>query len=102
MVAPAVLVGINALTYTVTDLLTAARPPITRRAAARAAAPRPVLLIAAGDRPDEGHAARHIQRGNAGVQVWKVPDTGHTRALFTHPDEWRQRVLGFLAAALPA
>jgi uncharacterized protein len=93
--------GINTVTYAVADLLTAARPPITLRAAAGAMAPRPVLLIAAGDRPDEGHAARHIQRGNPGVQVWEVARTGHTRALSTHPDEWQRRVTAFLAAAMP-
>jgi hypothetical protein len=34
------------------------------------------------------------------VQVWHVPDTGHTRALYTHPGEWERRVSAFLAAAL--
>ncbi|WP_203935256.1 alpha/beta hydrolase [Virgisporangium ochraceum] len=92
--------GIDALTYAVTDALTAAHPPVTLRAAARAMAPRPVLLVTAGDVPDEGHAARYIQRGNPGVRIWEVPDSGHTRALRTHPDEWRQRVSAFLAAAL--
>jgi dienelactone hydrolase len=94
--------GVNTLTYAVTDLLTAARPPITLRAAATAMAPRPVLLIAAGDRPDEGHAARHIQRGNPAVQVWEAAHTGHTRALHTHPDDWLRRVTAFLSAAMPA
>jgi hypothetical protein len=92
--------GVNALTYAVTDLLTAARPPVTLREAAAAMAPRPALLIAAGNVPDEGHAARHIGRGHPGVQVWEVPGTGHTRALGTHPREWEHRVSAFLAAAL--
>jgi uncharacterized protein len=91
---------IDWFTYAVTDLLTDAGPPISLRAAAVAAAPHPVLLIAGGSVPDEGPAARHIQRGNPAVQVWEVPDTGHTRALYTHPDEWEQRVIGFLHAAL--
>ncbi|MDY7089653.1 MAG: alpha/beta fold hydrolase [Actinomycetota bacterium] len=90
---------VNGLTTALTDLLTAAEPPIALRAAAAAAAPRPILLIAAGDRPDEVHAARHLQRAGAHVQVWQVPDTGHTRALHTHPGEWRQRVTAFLDAA---
>jgi dienelactone hydrolase len=91
---------IDALTYAVADLLTAADPPIALRAAAGAAAPRPVLLITAGDVPDEANAARHMQNGNRSVQVWQVPGTGHTKALSTHPGEWEQRVTAFLAAAL--
>jgi hypothetical protein len=27
-------------------------------------------------------------RGNANVQVWRVPGSGHTRALVTRPEEW--------------
>jgi uncharacterized protein len=92
--------GIDTLTYAAADLLTDAGPPIALRPAARAAAPRPVLLIAAGDVPDEAQAARYIQRGNPNVQVWQAPDTGHTEALSTHPREWEQRVTAFLAAAL--
>lgn len=42
--------------------LTDADPPIALRAAASAAAPRPTLLIAGGNVPDEAYAARHIQR----------------------------------------
>ncbi|HET6533912.1 MAG TPA: alpha/beta fold hydrolase [Actinoplanes sp.] len=94
--------GIDALTYTATDLLTATGPPITLRAAAGSAAPRPILLIAAGNVPTEAQAARHIQRGHSNVQVWQAPGAGHTRALSTHPGEWEQQVTEFLAAALPA
>jgi pimeloyl-ACP methyl ester carboxylesterase len=91
---------INALTYGVADLLTSADPPIALRSAARAAAPRPMLLITAGEVADEAYAARLIQNGNRNVQVWQVPGTGHTKALSTHPGEWEQNVTNFLAAAL--
>ena len=93
---------INGLTFAVTDVLTDASPPIALRAAAAVAAPRPVLLIAGGGIADEANAANYIQRGNANVQVWHVPGTGHTRALFTQPDEWQRRVTAFLDGALPA
>jgi uncharacterized protein len=91
---------VDALTTACTDRLTDTDPPITLRAAISAAAPRPVLLIAAGNTPDEAHAARYMQQGNANVEVWEVPNTGHTNALNTHPDEWEQRVITFLAGAL--
>jgi pimeloyl-ACP methyl ester carboxylesterase len=69
--------------------------------AARAAAPRPVLLIAAGGVPDEGHAAAHIQRhAPASVTVWVVPGAGHTQGLSVAPAEWERTVIGFLDGAL--
>jgi pimeloyl-ACP methyl ester carboxylesterase len=85
------------LTYCLADLFTAADPPITLGDAVRAAAPRPVLLIAGGSVADEPRAARSIQhRAPATVELWVVPETGHTNALHTHPDGWESRVVTFL------
>ena len=93
--------GLDWLTYGITDLLTAADQPPALRDAVAATAPRKVLLIAAGERADEGSAGRYIQTGAAGsVDLWIVPGTGHTDALRTHPREWEQRVTAFLATAL--
>lgn len=89
------------LTYRLADLFTAADPPITLGDAVRAAAPRPVLLIAGGSVADEPLAARSIQHHSpATVELWVVPETGHTNALHTHPDEWETRVAAFLEHAL--
>jgi dienelactone hydrolase len=93
--------GLDWLTYGITDLLTAADQPPALRDAVVAAAPRKVLLIAAGDRADEGSAGRYIQSAStSSVDLWIVPRTGHTDALRTHPREWEQRVTTFLATAL--
>ena len=93
--------GVDWLLYNTVDLLTEADQPIALRDAMRAAAPRPVLLIAAGDVADEGRASRYFQTGSPDtVQLWEVPETGHTHALETHPDEWESRVTDFLASAL--
>jgi hypothetical protein len=54
--------GLEWLQFTLTDLLTDASKPITLVDAVRATAPRPVLLIAAGGVPDEGHAAAYVFR----------------------------------------
>lgn len=92
---------LDRLTYGLTGLLTAADPPRTLRDAVAATAPRKVLLIAAGEVADEGNAGRYIQSAATGsVDLWIVPDTGHTDALRTHPREWEQRVTTFLATAL--
>jgi hypothetical protein len=67
----------------------------------RAAAPRPVLLIAAGNVGDEGDAAAYIQREARGnVTVWVVPGAEHTGGLSPAPEEWERRVIEFLDAAL--
>jgi hypothetical protein len=57
------------LTYAVADLLTDVHPPTALRTAAAAAYPGPILLIVAGNVPDELQAARHIQRGSANVTI---------------------------------
>jgi pimeloyl-ACP methyl ester carboxylesterase len=91
---------LDRLTFAATDLLTEARPPIALRDAV-AATRAPVLLIAAGDEPDEAHSARFVQEGSpATVEVWVVPGAGHTDGLATSPAAWERRVTGFLAEAL--
>jgi pimeloyl-ACP methyl ester carboxylesterase len=93
--------GIDWLTFALTDLLTEAGPPPTLRSAVADAAPRPVLLIAAGEVPEEAHAGRFIRAGApASVELWIVPGADHTGGLDTAPDEWRDRVIGFLDTAL--
>ena len=93
--------GIEWLTYNTADLLTYADPPIALHDAVAAASPRPVLLIAGGAMADEAKAGRYIQSGSPStVDLWVVPNTGHTAALDTQPQQWEQRVTTFLTAAL--
>jgi uncharacterized protein len=69
--------------------------------AIRAAAPRPVLIIAGGAVASEPVAARWFQAASpATVQVWVVPHAGHTQGLATAPRAWPAQVIGFLNAAL--
>jgi pimeloyl-ACP methyl ester carboxylesterase len=86
-----------------TDMLTDARPPVSLHDAVALAAPRRVLLIAAGDVPDEASAVAYIRSASPDtVEVWQVPHTGHTQGLRTHPQQWQRRVLSFLDQAMPA
>jgi pimeloyl-ACP methyl ester carboxylesterase len=97
----AVQESVERLLYSTTDLLTTADPPIALRDAVAVAAPRPVLLIAGGAVADEGRAARHIQAASPDtVELWIVPETGHTGTLGTHPEQWEQHVTAFLADSL--
>ncbi len=89
--------GVEWLQYSITDLLTAAHSPSSLRSAVRAAAPRPVLLIAGGSVPDEPWADRFIRSASpASVELWVVSDAGHTGGLHAHPVAWEHRVVGFL------
>jgi len=91
---------IDGVLYGLTDLLTSAGPPPDLRQAA-ATAGRPMLLITGGSVPDEANAASWIRAGSRDtVTTWEVPGAGHTDGLSTAPQEWRQRVTAFLAAAL--
>lgn len=92
---------LESLTSSLTDMLTSAPSPITLRAAVARAAPRPVLLIAAGSQHDEEPAGRYIRSGSPStVELWVVPGTGHTDALRTRPRAWEVRVTTFLDTAL--
>ena len=93
--------GVDWLTYSLADVLTAARPPISLRDAVAAAAPRPVLLIAAGRVADEAVADNAIEAGApSSVDVWVVPGATHTGGLHARPQEWNARVASFLDRAL--
>ena len=87
--------AVNRLTYSVTDLLTAASPPPPLRdVVAGLADDQRVLLVAASGEGDQAAWLAGAAPGH--VEVWDVPDVAHTRALDEHPQEWSSRVLGFL------
>jgi hypothetical protein len=90
--------GFDLVAYTATDLLTDALPPRSLRSSATAAAPRPMLLIAAAG---EIEAGRHIRAGSPDtVGLWELPHIGHTQGLTSHPRAWERRVITFLDTAL--
>jgi len=93
--------GIDHLTFWFADLMTEAGPPRSLREAVVAMAPRPLLLIAAGEVPDEPIVAERLRAAAPErVEVWVVPGAGHTGGLTTAPEEWRARVPAFLEVAL--
>jgi uncharacterized protein len=96
----AVQEGIESARTAVARMLSDAARPATLRSAVRAVAPRPVLLVAAGNVLDEQVAAADLHAAApATVQVWVVPGSDHTGALRTAPEQWQRRVVGFLSAA---
>jgi alpha-beta hydrolase superfamily lysophospholipase len=64
-------------------------------------APRPVLLVAGGGQPAEIPTAHMYRRaGGANVDLWELPDTGHTAGLRKHPAEYERRTIAFLDRSL--
>ena len=79
------------------DLMTSADRPASLRASIITAAPRPVMIIAAGTQPPETEAAAAFQDAAPdSVELWVVPDAGHTTAYDVRPAEWETRVIAFL------
>jgi uncharacterized protein len=63
-------------------------------------APRPLLLISAGQ-TTEANANRHFQRrAGASAEHWNLADAAHATALRTQPTEYEHRVIGFLERAV--
>lgn len=94
---------IERLQERVTDVLTSASVPASLRSAVEASGDTQYLLIAAGEVADEAHAATYIAAGAPDrVQVWTVAGADHTGGLATAPEEWADRVIGFLNETLRA
>ena len=92
--------GVDRVTYALTDLLSPASPPLPLADAVATAAPRPLLLIAGGA-TEEPIADLLIQkRAPRSVQLWVVPSAGHTAALRTDPAGWDHHVVTYLDATL--
>ncbi|GAB3440039.1 hypothetical protein GCM10027517_14070 [Phycicoccus ginsengisoli] len=92
---------VHSVQTSLADVLSPARIPPPLGDEVAAASPRPLLLVTAGTRPDEGHAATALeQRSPRTVEVWTVPGAGHCEALATEPEAWEARVTGFLRKAL--
>jgi len=93
--------GIDWVTYTGAGLLSHAPRPMPLRDAVASVAPYPVLLIAAGNVPDEALAGEWFRQASpTTVQLWVVPNASHTGGLATDPVEWESRVTQFLDDAL--
>ncbi len=85
----------------ITDVLTSASVPRGLRTAIVESGTTRYLLIAAGEVDAELQAAAHMEAGAPDrVEVWTIPDVGHTGGLAADPDLWAERVVGFLEDAL--
>jgi len=93
--------GMEWVQYTAAGLISGAPRPMSIPDAIRAAAPRPVLIIAGGAVTSEPIAARWFRTASpATVHLWGVPHAGHTQGLGTAPRAWAAHVISFLNTAL--
>ena len=84
--------------WTAADLMTDAPTPLPLTDLVAEVGPR--LLLVVGNDAAETRAAPRFHAAAPSITIWALPDTGHIRALATHPDEWEDRVVGFLAERL--
>jgi uncharacterized protein len=82
------------------DLLSPADPPPAMEDAAARMAPRPLLLIS-GRSADETFLNRRLREvSGPATELLALPDTKHSLGIWSHPERWTARVLGFLDRAL--
>jgi dienelactone hydrolase len=93
--------GLDRVTFGLAGVLSGAPEPVTLTSSARRASPRPILLIVAGNVPDESRAAATIQAGSpSNVRIWVAANAGHVVGLATDPGGWERTVVTFLTASL--
>ena len=65
-------------------------------------APRPLLLMHGTEDTaiPHSHSQALYERAADPKELWIVPDGRHAMLYNSHPDEWRQRVLGFLSRSI--
>lgn len=64
------------------------------------AAPKPILLIAAGSLPFEMVANERYAEAGPSATLWRLPDVTHTRAIVQAADEYERRVVEHFDVAL--
>jgi uncharacterized protein len=63
-------------------------------------APRPLLLLSAGQGTEARANEEYRRRGGSTAELWNLPDAPHAAALRTDPAGYERRVIGFLDRAL--
>lgn len=89
------------LTYAFLGLLTGDIPPIPMLASIRANDSTRLLLITAGNVPEErAYAALFVDAAAGRAVVWTAPDVGHTVGWDRYRDEYTRRVVAFFTDTL--
>jgi alpha/beta superfamily hydrolase len=84
--------------YEFVEVVSGVQNPMPIRQAVSWIAPTPTFLIAAGG--DSVYNQGYFDAAGEPKVFWDRDEPGHIDALFTHPDEYERRVVGFLDEAL--
>ena len=77
-------------------------PAKSLKTSLRQMGPRPLLLISTGQDWEQFMNRRLSALAGPAAELWELPDTAHISGIFTHPDEYKQRMLAFLDAHILA
>jgi len=89
------------MSYRFTALFSGLQPMPPLREQVRRIAPRPILFIAGGESMWEAELAeKYVLSAGASAELWVIPDAGHLAGILIEPNEYADRVLAFLDAAL--
>jgi pimeloyl-ACP methyl ester carboxylesterase len=90
---------LSQLALKVTRLVAGERPAPSLIELMPRIAPRPVLLIAAGGDANEIPTNRAYRDAGSSVELYEIPEAGHTSGLAARPREYEARVTAFLERA---
>ncbi len=89
------------LTDRLVELFSGTRAALPIRDQVTRIAPRPILFVAAGKAQSEvSQARRYAAYAGPTAQVWELPEDNHIGGMFTHPQEYAQRMIAFFDASL--
>lgn len=94
--------GVTRLMYAATGTFTGEDPPVPIVESIAGAPDARLLLVAAGEEPDEAtYGMAFVEAAGPGrAELWVVPGAEHTRGFGLDPDGYSNRVAGFLRSAL--
>ncbi len=85
------------VTYTTIKAATGIWNPMPLKQAVARIAPTPLYLIAAGN--DRNQSRVYFKAAGEPKTIWERQEPGHIDALFKHPEEYEQRIIGFFDQA---
>ncbi|HOT93630.1 MAG TPA: alpha/beta fold hydrolase [Methanoregulaceae archaeon] len=94
--------GVTRLMYAATGVFTGEEPPVPIVESIAGAPNARLLLVAAGEVPDEtAYGTAFVEAaGPMRAELWTVPGASHTGAFRLDPEGYRTRVTGFFQSAL--
>jgi hypothetical protein len=91
---------VNWLVYALQSFMSGAEPPAGVLAVIDKIAPRPLLLISAGEGKEQSFARLLFEAASEPKELWEVPEAPHGGCYFARPEAYSERVAGFFDQAM--